>query len=190
MSDYGLAGQDLDDDMIEGQLVPAARRTLGENRMQLLATMVLLGMNRIVVRDGTIAAKVRFRAQAHDTTQVQVAQGQPTWGDRGSATTQTHDMFVSTVGVNVQADADLRAELFGEVQITFATETVPLERFVEPARMSLVQRNSRTAPPPAPTAAVPPVPPPAAAIAAPATTPGSGTADVPASPPVRVIEGP
>ncbi len=44
----------LDDDTIEGKLVPAARTQLATSRQQLLATMVLMGINRIVVTDGLI----------------------------------------------------------------------------------------------------------------------------------------
>jgi hypothetical protein len=42
---------DLDDDTIEKKLVPAARRRLASSRQQLLATMILMGINRIVVTD-------------------------------------------------------------------------------------------------------------------------------------------
>lgn len=41
----------LDDDTVEEKLVPAARTQLATNRQQLLATMVLSGINRIVVTD-------------------------------------------------------------------------------------------------------------------------------------------
>ena len=47
---------DLDDDTIAETLVPAARRNLAQHRHQLLSTMVLLGINRIVVTSGRIRA--------------------------------------------------------------------------------------------------------------------------------------
>jgi hypothetical protein len=56
----------LDDDTIEEQLVPAARTQLATSRQQLLATMVLMGINRIVVTDGRIQAKVMYDFQARD----------------------------------------------------------------------------------------------------------------------------
>ncbi|HEY0406405.1 MAG TPA: hypothetical protein VGC89_11805 [Pyrinomonadaceae bacterium] len=56
----------LDDDTIEEKLVPAARTQLATSRQQLLATMVLMGINRIVVTDGRIAAKVMFDFTARD----------------------------------------------------------------------------------------------------------------------------
>jgi hypothetical protein len=149
LADYGLAGEELTDELIEERLVPAARRAVGENRLQMLATMVLLGMNRVVVRDGRISARLRFRAAARDNASVAYAVGQDpggsSWGTRGSAAYDQHTTMVSTVGVNVQSDSALRVDLFGEVAINFASETLPLDRFVEPARMTLLQRNARWA---------------------------------------------
>jgi hypothetical protein len=163
LSDFGLGGEQLTDDLVEERLVPAARQRVGENRLQTLATMVLLGMNRINVRDGKVAAHVQFRAAATDKTHVDYATsndpagGDSGWGTRGSATYTDHQTLVSTVGVNAQADTDLKAELYGSVEINFYSETLPLDRFADSARLSLVQRNShsrQTAPqqqlPPAP----------------------------------------
>jgi hypothetical protein len=58
--------QSLDDETIEDRLVPAARTQLATSRQQLLATMVLMGLNRIVVTDGRIQAKVMYDFQARD----------------------------------------------------------------------------------------------------------------------------
>jgi len=170
LADYGLEGQPLTEELIEEQLLPLARRQAGENRLQMLATMVLLGMNRVVVRDGSISARVRFRAIAKDKAQVDYAVSQDpggasSWGARGSQTYNNVSTMVSTVGVNVQAESELKAELFGEVKINFASETLPLDRFVDQARMLLLQRNARYNPQPPPAAAAPPN------QAAPAATP-------------------
>ncbi len=62
----GGALSSLDDEAIEEKLVPAARTSLATSRQQLLATMVLMGINRIIVTDGRIAAKVLFDFQARD----------------------------------------------------------------------------------------------------------------------------
>jgi hypothetical protein len=182
-----LGGQELTEELVEEELIPAARRQVGEQRLQLLATMVLLGMNRIIVQDGSISAKVRFRATARDRARVDYAQSfdPTTWGNRGTAPGSQATMMVSTVGANVQADTDLRAELFGEVKINFASETLPLDRFADAAQVLLLQRNARTPattggpspqaiPPTAPPSAAPPsaAPP---AVLAPATTPGPGS---------------
>jgi len=61
---------DLDDELIEEKLVPAARNDLARSRQTLLATMLLMGINRIVVTDGKINAKMKFSFRARDVTQV------------------------------------------------------------------------------------------------------------------------
>ena len=56
----------LDDELVEALLVPAARTQIATGRQQLLATIVMLGINRIVVTDGKISAKVMYDFQARD----------------------------------------------------------------------------------------------------------------------------
>jgi len=63
--------QRIDDNLIEALLVPAARTTIATGRQQLLATMVMMGMQRIVVTDGKISAKVLFDFQARDNRRFQ-----------------------------------------------------------------------------------------------------------------------
>jgi hypothetical protein len=149
LADFGLAGEELTPEVVEEQLLPAARERVARQRLQNLAAMVLLGLNRVVVRDGTIAARLRFRAAAADHAKVDYATsddqggGGGEWGRRGSRTFDLPSTKVSTVGVNVQADSELKAELFGEVKINFASETVPLDRFVDDARRTLLERHAR-----------------------------------------------
>ena len=173
LADYGHEGAELSAELLEEELLPIARERLAKGRLQTLSTMVLLGMNRIVIKDGTIGARLRFRAAAADHAAVQYATGNDPetggsqWGGRGSAPGAS--TMVSTVGVNVQSDSELKAELFGEVKINFASETLPLDRFMDDAQRTLLERHSRKLPTPpraAPAAVVP--------IAAP-TPPGSTT---------------
>lgn len=63
----------LDDELVEALLVPAARTQLATGRQQLLATMVMMGINRIVVTDGKIQAKVMFDFQARDNRRYQAS---------------------------------------------------------------------------------------------------------------------
>ncbi len=67
-NDFGLADSidDLDTEIIEAQLVPAARTSIARDRQRLLATMVMMGINRIIVTDGEINARVRFNFSASD----------------------------------------------------------------------------------------------------------------------------
>jgi len=61
-----LKSLDLQDDDTERKLVQASRTQLATSRQQLLATMVLMGINRIVVTDGKIQAKIMYDFQARD----------------------------------------------------------------------------------------------------------------------------
>jgi cytoskeletal protein RodZ len=62
---------DLSDNENESALVQSARTQLATSRQQLLATMVLMGINRIVVTDGKIQAKIMYDFQARDSARMQ-----------------------------------------------------------------------------------------------------------------------
>lgn len=148
LASFNLAGQELTAELIQDTLIPEAQKRLGRTRQQMLATMVLLGLNRVVVKDGTISARLRFRAEASDQAKVDYAVSDDpgadsSWGARGSLTYPAASTKVSTVGVTAQSDANLKAELFGEVKINFASETLPLEKFADDARRTLLERHAR-----------------------------------------------
>jgi hypothetical protein len=71
--DLGLAEpvNDVDDETIENVLVPAARNQLAMERQKLLATIILMGINRIIVTDGKINARIRFQFSATENTATQ-----------------------------------------------------------------------------------------------------------------------
>jgi hypothetical protein len=87
----------LDDELVEAVLVPAARTQLATSRQQLLATMVMLGINRIVVTDGKISAKVMYDFQARDNMQFRRSAQRFDYGDQ-YATTGAGDYESSTEG--------------------------------------------------------------------------------------------
>jgi len=62
---------DLSDEENERALVQSARTQLATSRQQLLATLVLMGINRIVVTDGKIQAKIMYDFRARDNTRRQ-----------------------------------------------------------------------------------------------------------------------
>ena len=206
LAEYDQEGAELSPELLEEEILPQVRTKVAKQRLQTLATMVLLGMNRVVVKDGSVAARLRFRAAAADTASVQYATSDDPggrsaeWGERGSRTYSLPSTKVSTVGVNVQSDSDLKAELFGEVKINFASETVPLDRFVDQAQRTMLERHSRTLPtgrtaaaapaaaPAAPPALAIPAPAPVAAAPAPvAAAPILAPAAVPAPPPAGAV---
>jgi hypothetical protein len=65
--DGKLDSMDLSDENVEKVLVIAARTQLARQRQQLLASLVIMGINRIVVTDGKISAKIMYDFQARDT---------------------------------------------------------------------------------------------------------------------------
>ena len=171
LADYGLDGQTLSTELLEQQVLPQVRNKVGAERQQLLATMVLLGLNRVAVRDGSISAKVMFCAAARDAAAVQYAtstdpQAVANWGERGSLSQAGQGTtMVSTLAVNAQNESSVRADLFGEVKLNFVSETLPLDRLADAAKIALVQQHSPTM----------------RAATAPAAAPAQPTATPPAS---------
>jgi hypothetical protein len=166
---------DLEDDDAEAALMAAAKQQMARERQQLMATMVLLGINRIVVTNGQINAKVVFdmraedsakrkaTAELHDEEQSASAAGAAavTWQPWGAAggyanTSQSHVATVeSAIDDTSESKAEVKAQLTGEVQLKFKSETFPLERMVSPGGLALL--NARAEPPGGP--AAPPAPP-------------------------------
>lgn len=159
LAEFGAEGEELTGELLEERVLPQVRTRVGAERQQLLATMVMLGMNRVAVKDGSITAKVMFRASANEAAKVGYATGSDPksvadWGERGSLSySGASSTMVSTLGVNAQSDTTLRADLFGEVRLNFVSETLPLDRLADAAKIALVQRNSAVARTAAPAAA-------------------------------------
>ncbi len=147
LAQFGLSGANLSPELTEGALLQAGRESLGEERLQSLATMVLMGLNRVVVNDGEIRARMQFHARASHETETQLAAGVAQQG-AGIAGRQIRNqssatMMVSTLKSNLQAESSIKADLMGEVRISFRTETFPLERFADSGALQLLNRHAR-----------------------------------------------
>src|SRR5262245_13791722 len=159
LANFGLQGEELSEELTEGPLLEAAQPRLGEERMQTLATMVLMGINRIVVDDGDIKARLQFHAVARDVTAAEMVMGQMAQGgiaSRQVAAQSAVTTMVSTLKANAQADASIKTNLMGEVRIKFRSETFPLERFADSQAITLLNRTARWNSEPAKKAASPP----------------------------------
>jgi hypothetical protein len=66
-----LKSMDLSDENVETALVQAARMQLAKQRQQLMASMVLMGINRIVITDGKISAKIMYDFTSKDNMRKQ-----------------------------------------------------------------------------------------------------------------------
>jgi hypothetical protein len=140
----------LDDSSIEEVLVPAARRKLAQSRLQLLSTMVLLGINRIIVTGGKIRATMQFHIDATDRARQEratdfdfrtAAQGSANFG-MWSASASMSVSYVSSVRSASDTELNVDANLTGEVEIHFRSDYFPLERFAGSAAIERIQGNT------------------------------------------------
>lgn len=184
-------GTDLDDEEGERAVVAAARRDMARNNQQLLATMVLLGINRIVITNGRINAKVLFdvkttdQAARHATAEMHddrmseksssgFAVAALPWGAAGGSTSEksSHRTSVSSaIDDTSESKAEMKAQLSGDVQLAFKSETFPLEKMLDAGGLGVLSDRARPtiaattaapgAPPPGPNPAPPPSPAPA-----------------------------
>jgi len=176
---------DLSDPEQEARLVGAARLQMARMRQQMLSSMVLLGINRIVVTDGLINAKVMFDFRASDQAQrraraslydreesknTNVSGGgfAMPWG--GAATVNVNEQqhvttVSSSVDENSESKAELKAKLTGEVRVNFKSDYFPMEKLASPGMIASIQGNA--------TPFDPNPPRPAAAANAPAATPAT-----------------
>jgi len=153
---------DLSDHEQETRLVTAARMQMARSRQQMLASMVMLGINRIVVTDGLINAKVVFNFRASDDAQRQaraslydrdssynrnttVAGVGFGWGGAASANTnvQSHMTTVSSsVDETSSSSQEMKAKLSGEVRVNFKSDYFPMEKLASPGMIASIQGNA------------------------------------------------
>ncbi|WP_394826327.1 hypothetical protein [Pendulispora albinea] len=179
----------VDGETIENQLVPAARRRLAMDRQQMLATMVLMGVNRLIVTDGSLKASVMFDFKAKDistrrrathvdtnltsTTNTRSHPGIFGWFSGYTSSDNTTEFTVQSAhDTNAMSTSSVesRNNLAGEVNLRFRSETFPLDKMAEmiqPDLRAKIQGNTpagAAAPqapgaPPPPPPALPPLPP-------------------------------
>jgi len=164
--ELGLAKpvNDLSDPAQEARLVQAARLQIARSRQQLLSSMVILGINRIVVTDGLIHAKVIFDMRARDVAQraarasmadrkrsasrASVRAGYGSWFSpwSASASASTSTDHVTTVQSSVEDQSESRAEvkarLSGEVRVNFKSDHFPMEKLATPEMIAAIQGNA------------------------------------------------
>ena len=156
---------DISDPAEEARLVQAARLQMARGRQQLLASMVMLGINRIVVTDGLIHAKVIFDMRASDTaarqarasmsdrkkdaTKASMTVGYGGWFSPVSASSsvETSSEHVATVQSAVEdtseSKAEVKAKLSGEVRVNFKSDYFPMEKMASPQMIAAIQGNAQ-----------------------------------------------
>ena len=155
---------DFEEPESEQKLVKNARLELGRMRQQQLATMVLLGINRIVVTDGFINAKVVFDIKSEESLRKETAEDydyardyskatseyqrkKSFWGTSRSGSSTVTKLSTSTkYGKEAESESESRlnakAKLTGEVQVKFKSDYFPLEKIASAGDMIKVQQTS------------------------------------------------
>ncbi|MCB0208149.1 MAG: hypothetical protein KDJ52_02390 [Anaerolineae bacterium] len=156
---------DLSDENEELRLVLAARLAIARSRQQLLASMVMLGINRIVVTDGHINAKVVFDMRARDVaarharasmydreaqrTKAGMRASYSSWFSpvSASAYAETQTEHVATVSSAVddtsESRAEVKARLSGDVRVNFKSDFLPMDRMATPEMIAAIQGNAQ-----------------------------------------------
>lgn len=135
------------------QLVPFARRYLARQRQQQLATMVMLGMQRIVIDSGRINASMRFHIDTRSAAsqdkgsefgvknRIKAAGsfGVGPWG--ASAEVENTISYVSTERNQRTEEINTDLELNSSVELNFHTDYLPLNQMAAQAQADRI-RNS------------------------------------------------
>lgn len=161
-SDLGLSTpvQSLDTDTAEQTLVPAARKRMAMDRQQLLATMVLMGINRLVVTDGHINASCMFELNTTDSLTKHFDRAvdsdvESKWSSKGSTkennwynpidfeSSGTAKFTVSTHRAEDSVEQiNMHAKLGGNVQVNFKSDYFPLEKIANVLQVNEIQQKA------------------------------------------------
>jgi hypothetical protein len=139
----------------ESGLVPLVRRRLAKMRQEMLATLVQMGMQRIVVDSGRITASMRFHIDTRDAlardegsrfaTEHELAGkgsfGAGPWGVSASA--RSSISYVSTQKTQSTQELNTDLDLNSSVEINFKSDYVPLNKLASPGQAEAIRNNSR-----------------------------------------------
>jgi hypothetical protein len=136
-------------------LVPLARRKMAQTRQEMLATMLQLGLQRIVIDGGMVRAGMRFHIDARSAAAEDRANrfnlehtasgsgsfGAGPWGVSASA---SHSIgYVTTNQVQTTEEVNAAVDVDSEVEIHFRSDQLPLSSLAGDAERSTIQVKSR-----------------------------------------------
>jgi hypothetical protein len=136
------------------ELIPFVKRSLAKNRQGMLATMVQMGMQRIVIDSGRISASMRFHIdatsaaaeQSHegfDTRHSVSASGSVGFGPwSASASVSSTIGYVKTTDVQTEERTSASADLNSSVELHFRTDQVPLDRMASKQTVERLKLNT------------------------------------------------
>lgn len=135
-------------------LVGPARAALARNRQQMLSTMVMMGLQRIVIDSGRLNASMRFhidassaatedRGSRFDMRHTSEAGARAQFGPWGaSAKIQNTIGYVSTERSQTEEELNAELDLNSSVELIFRSDYVPLERLAGTGDVNRIRVNA------------------------------------------------
>lgn len=135
-------------------LVQFAKRALAKSKQEMLATMVSMGMQRIVIDGGRISAAMRFHIDARSAaredqgtsadarTEVSASAGGGFGPFSASTSLKSSIGFVSTRDVSTAEETNVSADLASSVELQFRTDQVPLDRLASQQTVERLKLNT------------------------------------------------
>ena len=153
-SALGLGPEDSVPDGDPETLVPLVQRTLAAQRQQMLASMVMMGMQRIVIESGRLNAAMQFHIDArsaaatdegstfdeHNTINASGHYGMGFWGVDASVSNTIG--YVSTERNQTTDNLDASVDVNSSVELVFRTDYLPLDRMARPDQANRIRVNT------------------------------------------------
>lgn len=145
----------LDESDLMGTLGPLIRQRIGRERQQMLATMVQMGLQRVVVDEGRLHASMDMRVDTRSAQNTQQARREELDIDTGASAQMGFGMWGASAHLNVgynkvQADSSstneeiaTRAGLRSSVDLAFRTDQIPLDRMASRSQRARLDANAR-----------------------------------------------
>jgi hypothetical protein len=134
----------------ENALMPFARRAIARQRQQVLASMVMMGMQRIVIESGRINAAMRFHIDTRSTAsdesgskfnlENQTSVSGSYWGV--TASMKNTIGYVSTQKQQSTEEMNTDLDLNSSVELIFKTDYVPLDRMAGKGQVDRIKVNT------------------------------------------------
>jgi hypothetical protein len=138
----------------ESSLVPLVRNTLARQRQKMLGTMVMLGLQRIVIESGRLNAAMRFHVDARSAAasdrgstfdlqnRVDVS-GSFGFGPWGASAKMSNTIgYVTTERDQTTEEMNTSVDLNSSVELMFKTDYLPLERLAGPGQVDRIKANT------------------------------------------------
>jgi hypothetical protein len=134
----------------ENSLMPLARRAIARQRQQVLASMVMMGMQRIVIESGRISAAMRFHIDTRSTAadesgskfniENQASVKANYWGVEMAMKNTIG--YVSTQKQQSTEEMNTDLDLNSSVELVFKTDYLPLDRMAGKGQVDRIKVNT------------------------------------------------